>query len=669
MLQQRLQSSSSKSIWMRIKQSSASSLLLLLIVISYCCLQVNALDDNQFKTSPSFALRDVFQIDSSLNSSFIQLQDSIAAVSLAGNQEEELKNIFIDPNHHALSYYHKVLSEMDLLVYFHTNDYCAREYNLYAMSLLDSIVNTIEKVRAKHGKNFNLPDETLLTTRESKAVNLKVAQFNCLSSEYNGLLCDKILGDSWRNSCKQDLPSFFELSLGMKTSLNADRVKVMDEYVVNRLRFLPSKKRPETSLNGIANVIRVNKIGRQQDEDNKVQIRITADSTQEEILNENNEYIRKGLTIPHLVSDLKDSILQFLKSQYEFTEFDGDKESMLATRQFPRSYLFYEECDFKELFNQTNPTKKVRPMNLMLLHKGPADHEFPRTIISNYIEVTSALLREISAGLVYVCSGEAIKAFEATRDINGQGNFGTILVHNFLYGKRQSEIQDRGLLLFYNPVITNITSSEQLHLFRGEPYDAQFVKADSKALMKHINLMMKQTKAVNSFADWRDTNFFMLRGLTPLNEAIYHSIKTWLIKSVEQEQDLISIEKELIPFHNLIKEILTNSTILRDSRVVSKEYPSQLPDDNIEYSDKMIESCTIVDEYLTEMLASFNRAAQVTKKDFWSFINEKISQIQQELIKAKKTMGEECGKVCEELYSKLFVINSFKINEEQLMTL
>ena len=194
--------------------------LLFAIFISSCQFLV-ASHPAQVKTSPYIPLRDVYQIGSTLtNGSLVELFDSLV---IANSEQNQLgnTNIFMDPHHHALSYYHSVLSQMDLLVYFHTHDDCTREYNIHANTLLDSIVNGIEKVRGKYGKHFNREDETLFTTPELQAVNLKVAQFNCLSSEYDGLLCDRILGEGWRGECeKQSLPSFLELSLGMKTSFN-----------------------------------------------------------------------------------------------------------------------------------------------------------------------------------------------------------------------------------------------------------------------------------------------------------------------------------------------------------------------------------------------------------------------------------------------------------------
>lgn len=638
-------------------------------------------------------LRDVLQIDSRSENGSLVLMISALDDFLASLQSNETRMVFHDVNHHALSYYHSVLSDMDLLIYFHTTENeCAREYSFQALATLDSIVHTVERVRASFGKNFDTPEETLLIIKGNKTVetsgqqltfshdvNLRVAQFNCLSSEYNGMLCDKLLGGTWwrEESCdtnnSYDMPSFFEMSLGMKTALSSHRRQLMKTFLMKRLRFFNSKKRvgfSDTSKESV--LIRVNKMHLLGQSVPNVKIAIQHDASQEEILNDSIEYIRKGEELTSTSSDhsmdAKDHILKFLHSKYYFDESNRKVEEMLLKKSFPRPYLFYEECDFTQLYAMGNPSKRVRPINLFLLYKGKAHHDFPRTMINAFLQTSIAMSEELSIGMVYMCSGELIKAFEASRDINGKGNFGTIVTHNFLYGKRQAEVMDRGLLLFYNPYVKNKNSTRDLTLHKGEPYDAQFLLPDSNNVLKHINVMLRQGKGLNGYADWRDTAFFMFRGMTSLSEVILKMVRNWLVKSPENARDELSLEKNIIPYVDLVKQVLQNSTALREEKLSTSSLPpSQFPDDDIEYGDKMLETCHVMLEYLNEMIQHFSNEqnAVIQKQDVWNYIDGKISSIQKQITAVREERGDECGVECQELYMKLFVANSFKVIETQ----
>ncbi|KAG2372870.1 hypothetical protein C9374_013077 [Naegleria lovaniensis] len=632
-------------------------------------------------------LRDVLQINSRAENGSLVLMLSSLDDFLSSLQSNQTRMVYHDANHHALSYYHSILSDMDLLIYFHTtDDVCAREYSLQALSTLDSIVHTVEKVRASFGKNFDTPDEKLFVVKGTKTeessgqqlsvshdVNLRVAQLNCLSSEYNGMLCDKLLGGSWwrEESCDTyDLPSFFEMSLGMKTALPPHRQKLMKDFLMERLRFFNSKKRVEFSDTSKERVLlRVNKMHLLGQDVPNVKIAIQHDASQEELLNDSVEYIRKGEEVSKGSSsnnDAKDEILQFLHSKYYFDENNRKVGEMLLKRSFPRPYLFYEECDFTQLYAEGNPSKKVRPINFFLLHKGPSHFDFPRTMINAFLQTSVALIEEQSIGMIYMCSGEVIKAFEATRDINGKGNFGTIITHNFIYGKRQSEIVDRGLLLFYNPYVKNKNSTRALTLHRGEPYDAQFVLADANNVLKHINVMLRQGKALNSYADWRDTAFFMFRGMTSLSEVILKMVRDWMINTPEHAKHELSIEKNITPYVELVKQVLQNSTVLREEKLKTALPPSQFPDDDIEYGDKMLETCHVMLDYLNEMIQHFsNEQTVIQKQHVWNYIDGTISSLQKQITQVREERGDDCGAKCQDLYVKLFVANSFKVIEAQ----
>jgi len=482
----------------------------------------------------------------------------------------------------------------DVLLYLHTSNDCNLNHNLFALSSLDALLNGLSHFTSKH----NNTEKLFLPSS-----GLQISQVNCLESEWAGSVCDVVLGsDQWRRASKEelcgieDIPTFFELSMGLKTAMTEQRKKALVSMFLKRLRFVPSQSRTDE--------YKPVSISRQS-------IIVNEDASQEtrgEIVS-----TALGQTIPFNEElDELDNVLNFLSLKYQFN--DEQVTNDFTKRYLPRPYMFYEECNFAELFSQNVTSNKIRPANFFLIHKGPSHFEFPKRVIEEYNQVSRALLNEQVYGLVYLCAGEAIKMFETSRDINGKGNFGTILTYQFIYGKRQSEIMDRATLMFYNPIIKGKSQSSELSLFEAEPYDSQLVQADAEVIMKQVNLMLKNNRGLNNYADENDPNFFMQRGLFSVNEVLSDAVRQWLIKKPHQGGDILTIEKHIKPFMLELEKILAYANKLRQDKELSKETSLQYPDDDIDYSDKMIDLCDIAISVFKDMIANFELLPEVRKQ-------------------------------------------------------
>ncbi|KAL9658756.1 hypothetical protein ABK040_005911 [Willaertia magna] len=540
-------------------------------------------------------------------------------------------------------------SEDDLLVYFHPKD--SNNIDFQILSSLDSVVNSIEKFRGKYWSNIK--DGFQIVNDKKTLVNLTIAQVNC-QDEGMDVICNSILKESDDIQSKVILPKgltlWNELSVGYENTLQKLKT-IVNSLVLNRLKFFPSKKRltrEETTTQEEQQTIKTTMIEVKEDASMGEVISNIENSSDNTTVTTEGSTLRtfESLSPNNDINSLTDSILFFLSTKYQL---NNEERSDFLKRFFPRPYIYNEQCNFEELFSGK---VNVSPYTFVLLHKGPDYFDFSKKIINEFLLVKRALRREISVGMIKMCTGEAIDAFKVSERLFGKDNFGNVLMYNFLYGKNEKEVTDRGLLLFYNP---GLRGNSELNLYQGEPYDAQLVYAKGSYILNQINLMTKQSHELNGFVDYRDSNFVLYRGLYDLNDIYEEAIRDWAEKKGKPETFSFA---DLKGYNEKAKKLLERSKEKRTERLSSRFVPIQLPEDDLTHTDLNVlltEETVELLNYLEETLSS--KGETVLKSELWQLIKDKTQIVQNEIVNARDSKGEDCI-ICEKLYRSLFALDS-----------